>query len=103
MKEGQAERRGGREGSGHKMEALPPVHSPWADGMTQKGEREAAFEKGSYQPSTQAGHRELRGRGFRGKAGQFTGYSPGLQACLTEELLRESLLRLNLEGVMFFN
>ncbi|XP_059993315.1 C-X-C chemokine receptor type 3 [Lagenorhynchus albirostris] len=92
MKEGQGERRGGREGSGHKMEALPPVHSPWADGMTQKGEREAAFEKGSYQPSTQAGHLELRGRGLRRKAGQlqgvtfkaFTGSVPSLPPQMSE-------------------
>lgn len=40
---------------------------------------------------------------FKKKGRTVTGYSPGLRACLTEELLRESLLRLNLEGVMFFN
>ena len=89
MKEGQGERRGGREGSGHKMEALPPVHNPWADGMTQKGEREAAFEKGSYQPSTQAGHLELRGRGFGRKAGQLQGTAqasgPALQRSCFEK------------------
>lgn len=52
-----------REGAGRvrdRREALPLVHNPCADGMTQKGKREAGFKKGSYQPSTQAGQMELR-------------------------------------------
>lgn len=35
----------GREGSGPRREALPPAHNPWDDRVTQKGAREAAFEK----------------------------------------------------------
>ena len=58
--------------------------------MTQKGEREAGFEKGSYQPSTQAGQMELRGAALEGNAGQW---QPEAQ------LLYKRFLRLNLQGV----
>lgn len=48
VKEEPGERRGGKEGSWHGRTALPWAHDTQADGVVQKGEREATFGIRSY-------------------------------------------------------